>query len=52
VQDADGQADSGAGASPHYDQIEQPQQPAANPYSSLELGADLYADQTGVEIEL
>ena len=44
--------DTGAGdtAAPHYDQLEQPQQPAANPYSTLVLGADLYADQNAVSI--
>ena len=40
------------GASPHYDKIEVPQQPAANPYSVLELGADHYADQAGGELEI
>ena len=45
-------ANTVAVASPHYDKIEQPEQPAANPYSSLALEADLYANQAGVEIEL
>ena len=43
-------ANTGAVASPHYDKIEQPEQPAANPYSSLVLGADLYTNQSGEDL--
>ena len=46
------QATAGAATSPHYDQLEQPEQPAASPYSALVLGADLYADQTAVNIDI
>ena len=46
--------DAGDAGEPHYDRIEPPQQPAANPYSALVLeGADLYADQTtAINIEI
>ena len=39
-------AGAGGAGGPHYDKLEQPEQPAASPYSPLVLGADLYADQS------